>query len=246
MQKPAAEVPRVGARERVARQALYGAGLLRVSGPADLAGVGLHGAGPGTSWVVLATEHPSLTPPELVARDLDGQPVLVLTWLEYDVMQGPLPEVAEITYGFPVEGPVHALVLRKVQQAADLSAPLRTAAGPGTPAHRLTFDAPSGPGVSYEPSYITRGAQGFFAQFGQGVPAGVQDPALIAAVRTTASGRDAREMRAIPLSGGGVRVELTLPIDAGSPIWGPRKAGHVVAFTSPAPSGYHEWLLAIE
>ena len=239
---------RLGARTKATRQPLYGAGLVRPATAADLGALGLPADGELPVLVVLATEHPSLAPPELQVKDRDGRgAALVLTWLEHDLMSGPLPEVAEVTYAWAVSGALPRwLVLRKAATADGLSAALAAEAGPGTLAAAVPLASATGPAVSLEPSYLVRGTDGFFAQYGVPRPAGVGDGLALAAVRPTASGRKATAMEALPLAGGGARVRITVPLDPGLPVWGPRAGDELATFSSPLPQGAFEWLLELQ
>jgi hypothetical protein len=238
----------LGERAKVPRRDLYGVGLVKPTVVADLAALGLpRGGADVPALVVLATEHPNLPPPELLVKDRGGQAVLVLTWLEPDPMQA-LPEVAEVTYAWTVSGAMPRwVVLRKAADAAGTTAELAgEAASPGTPTAALAISSATGPAVSLDPAYILRGTDGFFAQYGQPRPPGLGDGLALAAVRATASGRKATAMEALPLLGGGVRMRVTLPLDAGLPVWGPRAGDELAVFSSPLPQGACEWLLELQ
>lgn len=242
------EQVKLGERVQVPRQALYGAGVVRPAAAAELGALGLPASAELPALVVLATEHPSLPPPELQVRDRGGQAVLVLTWLAYDAASGPLPEVAEVTYAWTVSGASPRwLLLRKAASADGLLAGLAAERGPDTHASPLALTSGSGPAVSLEPGYLERGPDGFFAQYGQPRPAGVADrDVALAAVRATASGKRATAMEATALASGGVRLRLTLPVDPGLPVWGPRAGDELAIFTMPLPPGTHEWLLELQ
>lgn len=238
---------KVGERAMVPRRDLYGVGLVRPATASELGVLGVPAAGDVPALVVLATEHPDVAPPELQVRDRGGQAALVLTWLARDPMNGAMDEVAEVTYAWTVSGALPRwLVLRKTTEAARMTAELAAEAGPGTPASTHALASATGPAVSLEPSYIVRGTDGFFAQYGQPRPPGVGDGLVLAAVRPTASGRKATAMEAIPLAGGGARVRLTVPIDPGLPVWGPRAGDELATFSSPLPQGAFEWLLELQ
>jgi hypothetical protein len=238
---------KVSERIGVPRQNLYGVGLLRPAAAADLAAVRLPAPGVVPKLVVLATEHPSLTPPTLQVRNRGGQAALVLTWLEYDIMGAPLPEVAPVTYAWTVDGALPRwLVLRKVADAAGMSADLALERGAATPANATTLASATGPAVSLDPAYLVRGTDDFFAQYGLPRPPGLPDGLALAAVRPTASGRKATAMEALPLVGGGTRLRLTVPLDQGPPVWGPRAGDEIAVFSLPLPRGAHEWLLQLQ
>jgi hypothetical protein len=239
---------KLGERAKVPRQDLYGVGLVRPAAAAELGTLGLPAAGELPALVVLATEHPNLAPPELQVRARDGQAALVLTWLEYDPMSGPLPEVAEVTYAWTVSGALPRwLVLRKTSVAGGLLAELAAEAGPAGPrSAAVSLTSASGPAVLLDPAYLVRGTDGFFAQYGQPRPAGLGDGLALAAVRPTASGRKATAMQTLPLAGGGARVRITVPLDPGLPVWGPRAGDELAAFSSPLPQGAFEWLLELQ
>jgi hypothetical protein len=240
--------PTVGERQEVYRQALYGMGVLRPTGPEDVAALGL--ASPATlpTLVVLATEHPHLPPPRLVLQELGGELTLVLSWLEYDpLLKGRLPEVADVTYAWPIQGPIpRLLVIRKVPQEDAMAAALSEIMGPESTARSLSLTATEGPGVSLDPSFFSLGVELFFGQYGQSKPAGLADSLLLVGLRPTASGRAGRALGAAPLKGGGVRVRVAVPLDPGLPIWGPRVADRVDVFAFPYPGGRYEWLLELE
>jgi len=172
----------------------------------------------------------------------------VLSWLEYDPsVTGPLPEVADVTYAWPIQGaaPRH-LAIRKVKGEHALDAPLTEAIGPESPARILSLKPAVGPGVSLDPAFLNRGVDLFFAQYELPKPPDLADPLILAGIRPTAGGRSGRALGALLLKGGGIRVRMAVPVDAGLPVWGPRAADRVDLFAFKSAKGACEWLIDLE
>ncbi|MCA9705262.1 MAG: hypothetical protein KDK70_05375, partial [Myxococcales bacterium] len=67
----------VGERSLVPRQGIHGVALWQPAALEELATAGLPSEGAIPALMVLATEHPSVTPPSLTVQDRGGEAVLV-------------------------------------------------------------------------------------------------------------------------------------------------------------------------
>ncbi len=200
--------------------------------------------------VVLVLNSYRISPPTLAIQELRGEPILVLSDLHADPHRPIiLPESIYVDHlGWPVYGTIRQLLVRMVERETDKEAPLALEYGGKVPIRPTSMTAVGGPTVSFNPNFTAyQSTVGFFGGYQLPVPSGFRGLHLLAGIRPTASGRRARPIEATRLKGGGLRVRLAVPIDAGPEVWGARDEGQPIDVFAVSGSGKRcEWLLELE
>jgi len=248
MTEPDQQNTQIDAFQQVAKMGTYfeNFGLMRPAAISDLEQIGYADLNNVPGLIIFAKEHPAWAPPQLSLQTLAGEPVLVLTFLSFDISQGMRTEEVPLVYAAGIHGAIpNQLVVRWVSSAEQFDTPLLSEEGEPEALLAEVVKNSHGQGVSFSPWSTPLVYTQFFEQLGLASRPEQQSINFAVAIRSTSSGQKSRAASASSLVGGGARVKIHLPIDQGGVLWGPRSGEDITVYSYAAGDGGIECLIEL-